>query len=92
MNATRPWGVQMTDLPRTAFSAIARRPDDLKIFLQSMPSQRSARVGQGDELAGASDYRIAEGAVTSVKEILVGAGVMAITAAIGFYAIMAAAT
>ncbi|MFZ1109228.1 MAG: hypothetical protein WAN43_12915 [Rhodomicrobium sp.] len=87
----------MTDLFRTALSAMACRPDELKIFLKTLPFEGHAALGQTpshgrvNSLSGGRDFRIAKGAAQPLKEIAVAASVIIVTAALGFWAIMAAA-
>jgi len=72
------------------------RPDDLKIFLKSLPSEGRSLLRNAPPLervhsaSGASIVRFAA-APPSRTEIAVAASVMTVTAALGFWAIMAAA-
>jgi len=73
------------------------RPHDLKIFLETLPSEgqppySGAPRGRRAKWANSEGHFLfAEGTAQPLKEILVGASVMAVTAALGFWVIMAEA-
>ncbi len=76
---------------------MACRPDELKIFLKTLPFEGHAALGDAprhrrvNSLGGGCDFRFAEGAAQPPKESVVAASVIIVTAALGFWAIMAAA-